>query len=139
MLHQLRALEEVISLTRRLRMPYLRSAALDVVPTARAQRRDPAELLRVLLSEEISGRDRATLRMRRHQTNVRLFSRPPVHRPYSTRRRPRRPARTTRRSGSRTGTRLITVDRAAITHPADVRPTPGMSGDHACSDRSERS
>jgi hypothetical protein len=57
-LHQLRALEEVISLTRRLRMPHLRSAALDVVPTARAQRRDPAELLRVLLSEEISGRDR---------------------------------------------------------------------------------
>jgi DNA replication protein DnaC len=65
----LQSLEEVISLTRRLRMPYLRSAALDVVPTARAQRWDPAELLRVLLSEEISGRDRATLRMRRRQAN----------------------------------------------------------------------
>jgi DNA replication protein DnaC len=65
----LQALEEVISLTRRLRMPYLRGAALDVVPTARAQRWDPAELLRVLLSEEISGRDRATLRMRRRQAN----------------------------------------------------------------------
>ena len=35
----------------RLRMPYLRSAAVDVVPTARAQRWDPAELLRVLLTE----------------------------------------------------------------------------------------
>jgi hypothetical protein len=29
------ALDEVIALTRRLRMPYLRSAALDIVPTAR--------------------------------------------------------------------------------------------------------
>ena len=59
------ALEQVIALTRRLRMPYLRAAALDVVPTARAQRWDPAELLRVLLSEEITGRDQATLRARR--------------------------------------------------------------------------
>lgn len=62
-------LDEVIGLTRRLRMPYLRAAALDVVPTARAQRWDPAELLRVLLSEEITGRDLATLRMRRRQAN----------------------------------------------------------------------
>jgi DNA replication protein DnaC len=61
------ALEEVITLTRRLRMPYLRAAALDVVPTARAQRWDPAELLRVLLAEEITGRDQATLRNRRRQ------------------------------------------------------------------------
>ena len=51
-------LEEVMVMTRRLRMPYLRSAAVDVVPTARAQRWDPAELLRVLLAEEITGRDR---------------------------------------------------------------------------------
>ena len=56
-------------MTRRLRMPYLRSAAVDVVPTARAQRWDPAELLRVLLAEEITGRDQATLRMRRRQAN----------------------------------------------------------------------
>jgi len=35
------ALEEVIVLTRRLRMPHLRKAALDVVPTARSQRWDP--------------------------------------------------------------------------------------------------
>jgi hypothetical protein len=34
-------LDEVIALTRRLRMPYLRKAAVDVVPTARAQRWDP--------------------------------------------------------------------------------------------------
>jgi DNA replication protein DnaC len=62
-------LEKVIALTRRLRLPYLRSAAVDVVPTARAQRWDPAELLRVLLTEEITGRDQATLRMRRRQAN----------------------------------------------------------------------
>ena len=63
------ALEQVVALTRRLRLPYLRAAALDVVPTARAQRWDPAELLRVLLTEEITGRDTATLRLRRRQAN----------------------------------------------------------------------
>jgi DNA replication protein DnaC len=63
------SLDEVIALTRRLRLPYLRAAAVDVVPTARAQRWDPAELLRVLLTEEITGRDHATLRMRRRQAN----------------------------------------------------------------------
>ncbi len=35
------ALDEVMALTRRLRMPYLRNAAADVLPTARAQRWDP--------------------------------------------------------------------------------------------------
>jgi DNA replication protein DnaC len=64
-----RALDEVLALTRRLRMPYLRKAAVDVVPTARAQRWDPAEVLRVLLAEEITGRDEATLRMRRSRAN----------------------------------------------------------------------
>jgi transposase len=51
------------------RAPYLRTAALDVIPTARAQRWDPAEVLRVLLAEEITGRDQATLRMRRSRAN----------------------------------------------------------------------
>ena len=63
------ALEQVVALTRRLRLPYLRAAALDVVPTARAQRWDPAELLHVLLTEEVTGRDTATLRLRRRQAN----------------------------------------------------------------------
>jgi len=63
------ALDEVVALTRRLRMPYLRNAAADVLPTARAQRWDPAEVLRVLLSEEATGRDEATLRMRRSRAN----------------------------------------------------------------------
>jgi DNA replication protein DnaC len=40
-------------------------AAPDVLATARAQRWDPAELLRVLLHEEVVGRDSATRRMRR--------------------------------------------------------------------------
>ena len=62
-------LQELVRLTRRLRMPYLRKAALDVIPTARAQRWDPAEVLRVLLSEEIAGRDEATVRLRRRRAN----------------------------------------------------------------------
>jgi hypothetical protein len=38
---------------RRMRLPYLRKAAPDVLATARAQRWDPAE---VLLAEEVTGR-----------------------------------------------------------------------------------
>jgi DNA replication protein DnaC len=48
-----------------MRLPYLRKAALDVLATAHAQRREPAEVLRVLLAEEVAGRDAATRRMRR--------------------------------------------------------------------------
>jgi DNA replication protein DnaC len=61
------ALAELLRLTKRLRMPYLRKAAVDVIPTARAQRWDPAEVLRVLLVEEIAGRDDATVRLRRRR------------------------------------------------------------------------
>ena len=50
---------------RRMRLPYLRRAAPDVLATARAQRWDPAEVLRVLLAEEIAGRDQATRTNRR--------------------------------------------------------------------------
>lgn len=63
------ATEEVLALTRRLRLPYLRKAATEVIPTARAQRWDPAEVLRVLLAEEITGRDAATIRSRRKKAN----------------------------------------------------------------------
>ncbi|WP_423816282.1 ATP-binding protein [Rhodococcus jostii] len=48
-----------------MRLPYLRKAAPDVLATARAQRWDPAEVVRVLLQEEVVGRDAATRRMRR--------------------------------------------------------------------------
>jgi DNA replication protein DnaC len=37
----------------------------DLIPTAKAQRWDPAEVVRVLLAEEAAGRDAANLRTRR--------------------------------------------------------------------------
>lgn len=72
------AVEGVLALTRRLRMPYLRRAAAEVIPTALAQRWDPAEVLRVLLAEEITGRDDATVRMRRKRANF-PAGRPSTH------------------------------------------------------------
>ena len=57
--------EELLAVLKRMRLPYLRDAAPEVLATARAQRWDPAEVLRVLISEEIRGRDEATRRMRR--------------------------------------------------------------------------
>ena len=62
--------EPVEKLTRRLRLPYLRNAAPEVLATARAQRWDPAEVVRVLLAEEAAGRDQATTRMRRRQSGL---------------------------------------------------------------------
>ena len=53
------------ALLRRMRLPYLRKAASDVLAAARGQRREPAEVLHVLLAEEVTGRDAATRRMRR--------------------------------------------------------------------------
>lgn len=52
-------------LLRRLRLPSLRRAAPEVLATARAQRWEPTELLRVLLTEEVSGRERSALASRR--------------------------------------------------------------------------
>jgi DNA replication protein DnaC len=48
-----------------MRLPYTRKAAPEVLATARAQRWDPAEVLRVLIAEEIAGRDVATRTTRR--------------------------------------------------------------------------
>ncbi|MBR7840056.1 ATP-binding protein, partial [Actinospica durhamensis] len=48
---------------------YLRKAAPDVLATARAQRWDPAEVLKVLITEEVVGRDAATRRLRRTTAN----------------------------------------------------------------------
>ena len=48
------------ALVRRMRLPCLRKAAPDVLATARARRREPAEVLRVLLAGEVTGRDAAT-------------------------------------------------------------------------------
>ena len=57
--------DELDKVLRRMRLPYLRRSAPDVLATARAQRWDPAEVLRVLLTEEATGRDAATRRTRR--------------------------------------------------------------------------
>ncbi|WP_369229367.1 ATP-binding protein [Streptomyces sp. R21] len=61
--------EELDRLMRRMRLPYMRQAAPDVLATARAQRRDPAEVLRLLIAEEVTGRDAATRRLRWHSAN----------------------------------------------------------------------
>jgi DNA replication protein DnaC len=57
--------DDLLSALRRMRMPYLRAAAPEVLATAKAQRWDPAEVLGVLIAEEIRGRDDATRRARR--------------------------------------------------------------------------
>jgi DNA replication protein DnaC len=57
--------EELTVVLRRMRLPYIRAVAPEVLATARAQRWDPAEVLRVLLVAEIAGRDAATRRQRR--------------------------------------------------------------------------
>lgn len=59
--------DELDRLLARLRLPYLRRHAPHVVATARSQRWDPAEVLRVLLAEEAAGRDAATRATRRKQ------------------------------------------------------------------------
>jgi hypothetical protein len=57
--------DELDAVLRRMRFPYLRKAAPEVLATARAQRWDPAEVVRILLEEEIRGRDEAGRRIRR--------------------------------------------------------------------------
>lgn len=56
-------------LLRRMRLPYLRAAAPDIIATAKAQRWDPAEFLRILINEEVIGRDAATRTTRRKTAN----------------------------------------------------------------------
>ncbi|MGQ5640177.1 MULTISPECIES: IS21-like element helper ATPase IstB [unclassified Streptomyces] len=59
------AFDEAIALTRRLKLPHFRRAMAEVIPTAKAQRWEPAEVVRALLGEEAAGRDTANLRTRR--------------------------------------------------------------------------
>jgi DNA replication protein DnaC len=61
---------ELERLLRRLRMPYVRRAAPEVIATANSQRWEHAEVLRVLLAEEAAGRDRATINMRRRASGL---------------------------------------------------------------------
>ncbi len=60
-------IDEVVALCRRLRLKYVREQASEVMLTARAQRWDPAEALRVLLVAETEGRDRSTIESRRRR------------------------------------------------------------------------
>jgi hypothetical protein len=50
--------DELDRLLRRLRLPYVRRAAPEVLATANSQRWEHAEVLRVLLAEEAAGRDK---------------------------------------------------------------------------------
>jgi DNA replication protein DnaC len=52
-------------LLRRMRLPHMRRIAPEVLATAKAQRWDPAEVLRAVLTEEVAGRDRSALATRR--------------------------------------------------------------------------
>lgn len=61
--------DEVVALCRRLRLKYVREQLADVVLTARAQRWDPAEALRVLLVAETEGRDRSSTETRRRRAH----------------------------------------------------------------------
>jgi DNA replication protein DnaC len=63
----LAVIDEVIALCRRLRLKYVREQASEVMLTARAQRWDPAEALRVLLVAEAEGRDRSTMEAKRRR------------------------------------------------------------------------
>jgi DNA replication protein DnaC len=56
---------ELEALLRRMRLPHIRRAAPEVLATARAQRWEPAEVLRVLLGEEVAGRQRSSTATRR--------------------------------------------------------------------------
>ena len=62
--------DELDRLLRRLRLPYVRRAAPEVIANATAQRWEHAEVLRVLLAEEAAGRDQATIRMRRRASGL---------------------------------------------------------------------
>jgi DNA replication protein DnaC len=61
---------ELERLLRRLKLPYVRRAAPEVLATAQAQRWEPAEILRVLFCEEAAGRDRATIANRRRASGL---------------------------------------------------------------------
>ena len=56
---------ELEALMRQLKMPYARALAPELIATARAQRWEPAEIIKALFVEEVSGRSRSMLATRR--------------------------------------------------------------------------
>lgn len=57
--------DEVVELLRQLRLPHMRTAAPELLATAKAQRWEPAEAMRALLTEELAGRRASSIRARR--------------------------------------------------------------------------
>jgi len=58
-------IDEVVELLRALRLPHMRNAAPELLATAKAQRWEPAEAMRALLVEELSGRQASSIKARR--------------------------------------------------------------------------
>ena len=58
-------IDEVVELLRELRLPHMRRNAPDLLATAKAQRWEPAEAIRALLTEELAGRQRSSIGTRR--------------------------------------------------------------------------
>ena len=56
---------ELESMMRQLKMPYARALAPELIATAKSQRWDPAEVIKALFVEEITGRSRSMLATRR--------------------------------------------------------------------------
>lgn len=65
------ALDEIIALSKRLRLKYLRECAPEVLITAKAQRWDPAEVIKALLVAEVAGRDRSGIANRTKRSRLR--------------------------------------------------------------------
>ena len=62
--------DEIEAMTKRLRLPYIRRSFYDLALSAKAQRWDPIELIRVLLEIELKGRSASTLEIRRAAANL---------------------------------------------------------------------
>lgn len=58
-------IDDVVELLRTLRLPHMRRHAPDVLTTAKAQRWEPAEAVRALLTEELAGRNASSINTRR--------------------------------------------------------------------------
>ncbi|WP_159424656.1 hypothetical protein [Streptomyces sp. TLI_053] len=56
--------DKAIALFRRLELSHIRRATAEIIPIMKAQRWDPAEIVRALLAEEAVGRDAPNLRTR---------------------------------------------------------------------------
>ena len=61
---------ELDRVARRLRLPYLRAIAPEVLLTAKAQRWAPAEIIKALLTAEETGRDNSTTTNRRRKARL---------------------------------------------------------------------